>query len=311
MKRFNNILYFADGAPQVCPALRRAIGLAQSNQARLTVMDVLPPAEPAPELHARLGMELNDVLRERRQAQLEELLAPLQEPDCLIYTRVLTGTPFVEVIRSVLRGGHDLVIKAARPPKGVSEHLFGSTDLHLMRKCPCPVWVDRPGAQFPYRSVLAAVDPTAESARDTDRLVMDLATSLAERESARLHVVHAWRLYGESMLRSGRARISNVEVDLLLEQTRLRHRERLDGLLGHYGLSSSDPGVRLVQREPAPGILETARADDVDLIVMGTVGRSGIPGFFIGNTAEEVLQCARASILSVKPPGFQSPVTLP
>jgi universal stress protein E len=49
----------------------------------------------------------------------------------------------------------------------------------------------------------------------------------------------------------------------------------------------------------------------VDLIVMGTVGRSGIPGFFIGNTAEEVLQCARASILSVKPPGFQSPVTLP
>jgi nucleotide-binding universal stress UspA family protein len=41
---------------------------------------------------------------------------------------------------------------------------------------------------------------------------------------------------------------------------------------------------------------------------MGTVGRSGIPGLFIGNTAEEVLQNARASILAVKPPSFVSPV---
>jgi nucleotide-binding universal stress UspA family protein len=41
---------------------------------------------------------------------------------------------------------------------------------------------------------------------------------------------------------------------------------------------------------------------------MGTLGRSGIPGLFIGNTAEEVLQNTRSSILAVKPPGFVSPV---
>jgi nucleotide-binding universal stress UspA family protein len=49
---------------------------------------------------------------------------------------------------------------------------------------------------------------------------------------------------------------------------------------------------------------------EIDLIVMGTVGRTGIPGFFIGNTAEEVLQTTTASILAVKPEGFISPVTL-
>jgi len=112
------------------------------------------------------------------------------------------------------------------------------------------------------------------------------------------------------LLRSGRARISDSEVDLLLEQTRLRHRDRLDGLLADYGMTSADPGVHLVQDEPAPAILETARANEVDLIVLGTVGRSGIPGMFIGNTAEEVLQGTRASILAVKPTGFVSPVTL-
>jgi nucleotide-binding universal stress UspA family protein len=44
---------------------------------------------------------------------------------------------------------------------------------------------------------------------------------------------------------------------------------------------------------------------------MGTVGRTGIPGFFIGNTAEEVLQTTTASVLAVKPKDFISPVTVP
>ncbi len=48
-----------------------------------------------------------------------------------------------------------------------------------------------------------------------------------------------------------------------------------------------------------------------DLIVMGTKGRTGIPGLIIGNTAENVLQRTKASVLAVKPNGFVSPVTLP
>ena len=41
---------------------------------------------------------------------------------------------------------------------------------------------------------------------------------------------------------------------------------------------------------------------------MGTLGRNGIPGLFIGNTAEDVLQATRASVLAVKPEDFASPV---
>ena len=45
-------------------------------------------------------------------------------------------------------------------------------------------------------------------------------------------------------------------------------------------------------------------------IVMGTVCRTGIPGFFIGNTAEYVLSRVHCSVLTMKPAGFVSPVTL-
>jgi nucleotide-binding universal stress UspA family protein len=61
--------------------------------------------------------------------------------------------------------------------------------------------------------------------------------------------------------------------------------------------------------ETVPSIRQLAERLPADLIVTGTVGRSGIPGFFIGNTAEEVLQTTQASVLAVKPRNFVSPVT--
>ncbi|MEO0951113.1 MAG: universal stress protein, partial [Pseudomonadota bacterium] len=42
--------------------------------------------------------------------------------------------------------------------------------------------------------------------------------------------------------------------------------------------------------------------------MVGTVGRTGIPGYFIGNTAEAILGRIDCAIMAVKPPGFLSPV---
>ena len=73
-------------------------------------------------------------------------------------------------------------------------------------------------------------------------------------------------------------------------------------------MDTDSAGVYLVKGEPAVTIRETSESLHSDLIVMGTIGRTGIPGLFIGNTAEEVLQTTHASILAVKPDDFQSPV---
>ncbi|HVC96552.1 MAG TPA: universal stress protein, partial [Pirellulales bacterium] len=58
-------------------------------------------------------------------------------------------------------------------------------------------------------------------------------------------------------------------------------------------------------------IRSTARRVDADVIVMGSVGRGGIPGLLIGNTAEKVMHAADVSVLIVKPDDFVSPVPLP
>jgi len=79
---------------------------------------------------------------EQRRAELEQLVKGLHR-DLRVEVRVLMGTPFLEIVRAVLRDGHDLVIKDTEGRAAGT--LFGSTALHLLRKCPVPVWIDRPG----------------------------------------------------------------------------------------------------------------------------------------------------------------------
>jgi universal stress protein E len=309
MRRFKNILYFADGVADRTSALNRAISLADSNHASLTVFDVVPEqGDSAGRIERRIEVDIDRALREEREAELADMISGLRDIDRSVIHRVVTGIPFLEVIRAVLAEGYDLVTKAARPPDSFVKRTLGSTDLHLLRKCPCPIWIDRPDAATPYRTVLAAVDPVDSEYEDSARLIMDLATSLAKRENAGLAIVHAWRLRGEELMRSGQAGISSAELELLIDEKRDQHGELLGSLLAHYGIKADDAAVHLVKGDPAQSIRKLSLELDADLVVMGTLGRRGIPGVFIGNTAEDVLQTTQASVLAIKPLGFVSPV---
>jgi len=309
MKRFKNILFVADRDDGLTTALDRAVAIAGSNDARLTVMDVTAEAGLADVVKQSYAIDLNQQIRQQRLETLEALVYPYTSTGTPIYTTVVTGTPFLEIVRAVLRNAHDLVMKVAQYDNGPVPWLFGSTDMHLLRKCPCPVWIDRSHGTPSYKRLLAAVDPFDDDSGNLQRLILDLATSLAEREHATLDVVHAWELPGESALASGRGRIPRSELELLLRETERRHREAVDALLTPYGLNCDTDHVHLVKGRPAKIISSYAGEQHADLIVMGTLGRTGIPGLIIGNTAEDVLRESQTAVLAVKPGSFMSPVT--
>ncbi len=308
MKRFKNILYFADQNDSHTATLERAMALARSNAAHLTIMDVVEESDLSAEVEQQLGISLNEVLRQRRLEELAALIKPHQDSAGTIHTQVSSGTPFIELIKAVQRHRYDLVIKQNRPSTGFIQLFHGSTDMHILRKCPCPVWIDHSTSSHPYNNILVAVDPGQPPNADLNYLLMDLASSLAQMETAHLHVVHAWQLKGETMLRSGRARIPPAELRELLHATEQNHRQKLDMLLAKYRLTTESHNVTLVKASATQAITELSENINADLIVMGTVGRTGIPGLFIGNTAEEILQTTKASVLAVKPSGFESPI---
>jgi nucleotide-binding universal stress UspA family protein len=316
LKRFKNILLVCDEASCHDALIDRAIWLARSNGARLTLADVvdLAPREFSALLQGVDGaasINLEKQVLKIHQERLDHLADRIKCQDIPTEAVVLQGTPFIELIRKVLRDYHDLVLKGGEIETGRRSLGFASTDLHLMRKCPCPVWTIKEGDSRRYDRILAAVDPDPSDERKTalNKMIMDLATSLCRIDDAELHVVNAWRLREENTLRnSGFTRTLDIEVDLLVELKREQSEGALESLLGDYPANGSTRKVHLLKGSPRDKIPELARSTKAGLIVMGTVGRTGLPGLFIGNAAESILNQVECSVLTVKPPGFETPV---
>ena len=310
MKRFKNILLLAGGEGWKETALKRALTLAKNNKAKLNVVEVIEelPREMQMLITSMHLADLQEVAITEQSKQLERIIAPIRDKGVQVTAKVLIGTSFLEIIREVLRNRHDLVIKTARGKGGLKEILFGSTAMHLMRKCPCPVWVIKPTHHKKYLRIMAAVDPDpsdkVKNALNTR--IMELAISLARLEGSEFHVVHAWAsLYGE--MRGG---LSKGEVDSLARETRKMHKGRLVELLDKHAPETPKDRIHLLKGRAERLIPALAKRKRIELIVMGTVCRTGIAGFFIGNTAEKVLQQVDCSVLTLKPDGFVTPIKL-
>ena len=313
MQRFKNILLVDDGGAERKAALERAVTLAKRNQAELKVVGILE--EVPSELHQIQGLKpaaLQEMAIHSRREQLENLVAPLRQEGMKITSNVLIGTPFLEIIREVLRNHHDLVMLNAEGKGGLKEIIFGSTEMHLMRKCPCPVWVSKHTHLTPYTRIVAAVDPDPAEVEhsELDKKIMELATSLAQLEQSELHVIHVWTQCDEKILRTWRVRLPKEEVDKLVAETHNKHEKWFHQLLQKYPLENLKHQVHLLKGEPEQLIPALAKDKQIELIVMGTVCRTGVDGFLIGNTAEKVLHQVDCSVLTLKPDGFVTPVKL-
>ncbi len=249
---------------------------------------------------------------ERKESQrLEKWTAFVRQSGLQVDRKILYGMPFLEIIREVLRYGHDLVMATARGRNNLKERFFGSTTMHLMRKCPCPVWVVKASQPKWHTRILAAVDPNPHD-KERQALnvkIMDLATSLARLEQRELVVVHAWTFPVERSLRGGHVGLSS-DVDRWVSDAREQHRQWLIDLLQPYALEELECEVYLLKGEAGRLIPEVAAAKEVKLIVMGTVSRTGVAGLLIGNTAEKILHQVDCGVLAVKPDGFVTPVRL-
>jgi nucleotide-binding universal stress UspA family protein len=221
-----------------------------------------------------------------------------------------SGKLYLEIIREALRGNHDVIMKPAESEPALKTLLFGSSDMQLFRLCPCPVWAFKPTTHTTLRSIMVAVDLLAhdeEKSALADK-VLQWGKQVADLLESELHVVHVWDLYGETTLR-GRS-VSAYTVDKLLQDTEKRHRQWLDEALARNGLDQAKVHIHFHKGESKQLIPEIANRSKTDLLVMGTVGRTGIPGFFIGNTADAILRQVDCSVLTIKPEGFITPVKI-
>lgn len=318
MIRIDRILCVIKPDQPYNPVMEQAVALALDNQSSLTLVAVIPRMAASIDIPegGPITARLQSAVVNGVQDALTSAAAAFSN-QLAIDVKVLVGVPYLEVIKEVLASEQDLVIKVPEDPDWL-DRLFGSDDMHLLRQCPCPVWMIKSTAPNSYRRVLAAVDiddaDPVEGRGSQDEInqqIIELASSLALPNLAELHVVHAWEAVGEIMMRTSIQNPSEEEILAYVQGVRRRHEAGFDALMRNAGnvlgedmLNYLKPKTHLLQGPAADLIPALAKELKIDLIVMGTVGRIGIPGLLIGNTAETILEKIGCSVLAIKPPGF-------
>ncbi len=291
--------------PDALAALTQAKELVRTTGAKVSLCAVLEISEQAFVLlqvdRAQAVRTVEDVARKA----LDDMAVGLRAEGMNVSTVVRFGEAWEELSREAAEGKHDLVLVGTHVRSAVARALFGSTSRKLIRMCPVPVWIAKPGEIRDVREIAVATDFS-----DAAFAAVREAVGVAQALQAKLFVVHALEFPFESYMRT--AGVTDNEMQKAREQLHAEARQQLEAQLMQTDARALPYGFKMevVEGNPETVVPEYVVKNEVDLLIIGTVGRTGLSGVLLGNTAERMLVNLHSSLLAIKPPGYVSPLTL-
>lgn len=309
MRHFHNILYVTRGTHEETDGLKQALSLARNNKAPLKALVIAPELPKNMEDYkskyeeAVIGDVRASILKIAESIKIAETDVEFNidlMPDKIAATRI---------IQYVLQNNHDLIIKEADQ---VKKRGVKALDMDLLRKCPCPVWLCRPIEKSRNSmNVAVAIDPVSDepAAEALSQRMLELSQSLAEDCSGQLQIFSCWDFEFEEYMRHNPwIKVGEDKIQEGRKEARHSHSVALNNLIQKAEISERDYKVHHIHGLAEKHIPEFVVQYDIDILVMGTVARTGVSGFLIGNTAENIIQELSCSLMALKPNGFVSPV---
>jgi len=282
---YERILFPTDGSEGATAALEHVLDLAAATDASVTVLNV---ADTTRDSVTTVDGEVVDALETAGERIVDEAAERARERGVPVSTETMQGAP-AETIADYA-AEFDLVAMPTHGRGGVSRLFLGSVTERVIRRSETPVLTLRPEADlaYPYERVLAATDgsDTAEAALDDAIGVARLAGAtfhaLSVVDTASLGVDTYSTAYAEEL--EGRA-------EKAVETATERAAEGgLDSVVGAVESGASIHGA----------VLDYIEENDIDLLVVGTHGRTGLDRFLIGSVAEKLVRAAPVPVLVVR-----------
>ena len=243
---------------------------------------------------------LHQLYRDRAAPILEQVVSETLTQGIEASYRIDEGISWYRIISAVKMEDHDMVMVAPNTAHRdwIERVSHGSTTTRLLRKCPAAVWVVPPGLTVDVGRVLVPIDFSELSHKTV--LIAEAFHDLLGAERVALHcpdypgTIAARRMPDpEEAIAAYRAEVQDDA------------RAQLNEMLGER----ADDWHILIGELPLNHIINAAiEAEEVDLVIMGSVARTGLKGFLMGNTAEKVLRHLEAPVLVIKPEGWSSPL---
>lgn len=291
------------------PLLRKAAALARARKCGLDLVHVIAlPYAPAISRRVGLRQAARDIVADCKR-RLLKLAAGAALRGIRTRATVTWDYPAAEgLVRLVLKHRPQLLLAEAHRHSRLARPFLSNTDWELIRECPCPVWLSRPGRTRSGGPVVAAVDPLHAHAKPAtlDSEILDQAVRAAGQPQ-RVLMCHAYTFPMQPPVIDGAIEAYWV----MSEQELQRYEAMLHKELGKLGERAGIPERnRIVAAgDPALVLPRVVRKQRASLVVMGAVSRSAVRRLFIGNTAERLVERLDCDVLVVKPRRFKTSVT--
>lgn len=294
MASLESILIPTDGSDGAMVGARRGINLAAAAGADVVTLSVIDDREAEPSLSSdpERRTEREELLEEQAQQAVDEVGALARRHlSGSVETAVEWGIPFDTIVDYAEQHDVDLIAMGTHGRSGLQRVLLGSVAEKVLRASSVPVLMVPPAADTAdigverYENVLLPTDGSEGA-----EIATDWGITLASIHDAAVHAVYSIdaNRFGGDVDRidiyGALERVGREAIESIREATRSAD-------LSGTGTLGSGPATRV--------ILSHADEHDVDLIVMGTHGRSGVERYLIGSVTEGVVRNASVPVCCV------------
>ncbi len=291
---YDRILFPTDGGEAAEAVLDHVVDVAAASDATLYVLYVANSNENSV---TRVGGDVVDALEEEGERVVEEAAERAAERGVDVVTDVEQGDPSATIVEYADFRDVDLVAMATHGRRGLDRMLLGSVTERVMRQAAAPVLTVRPdddvALEYPPGSILVPTDGSGVA-----NAALEEAAALAAASGATLHLLS---VVDPAVL--GYDVQSAIQTDVL--------EDRADRILDDAAEAAASAGVDDVVRtaeygSPRRTIVGYASQEPVDLVVMGTHGRSGVDRFLMGSVTEGTVRTAPVPVLTVRGQGDET-----
>lgn len=199
------------------------------------------------------------------------------------------GSPYESIVEAAEAVNANLILTGSgTSPKGERFQL-GITTERIIQKSEKPVFVAKEGMSLNVQNMLCPVDFS-----ETSKRALKNAITMARRFKAELIVLSVCELQSSTWFTSEKDRAEENKIRCA------QHKARFEKFLEGFNLSDLNWTKAIRKGNPAEEILSTVSEEMVDLLVMGTVGRTGLNRLIIGSVAEKVVRKAPCSFIVLK-----------
>ncbi len=288
------ILVVAEKDSKKLRAFLRAVAFAKATGAQIDLVGFVhaPGIDGSDLLSEKEKNKVKQTLIDEKKALIQSVIDKTNVEGITIDWNVLWEKSVHDwVINRCKQKPYDLVIKTGNRSESLS---YTPTDWHLIRSNSAPVMIMTNEKWKAKNCILATVDLNTDTAEKIklNKMVIEQAQALAAITGQTIKYLHCITL-------------PRVIADLdIIDESKLSKNGKakaLEHLGTHYKKFNIDPKSVIIKRGGVDTIInKTAKSESADIVIMGTIGRKGIKGKLIGNTAESVLSKLQTDVLTVK-----------